>query len=350
MKSVDYIVVGQGIAGTLLAHDLIEQGKKVVVIDTDKKASASKVAAGLFNPVSMKRCIPTWNASSFLPFAIERYQQLQKKLSCNFLKLTPVLKVFSNNEVAQQWKVQYSNTNIDAYISGFNSNNTFSYLKDGSGSAKIEPAGSLDVKKFLSVSKQYFKSTDSFLDQEFDYNQFNPQKGIYKDICAEKIIFCEGFRVLENPFFKFLPLRPTKGEVITIRIPSLKRLDYILSAGIYLVCLRDYEYIVGATYTHQHMDDLVSEQGTNHLVSSLNKLLDVEFELIEAKAGVRPTVFDRKPLLGLHPNLTKLAVFNGLGTRGILIAPLLSAHLSTNLTQSTNSGLATDNERVKSFY
>jgi glycine/D-amino acid oxidase-like deaminating enzyme len=98
------------------------------------------------------------------------------------------------------------------------------------------------------------------------------------------------------------------------------------------------------------MDDLVSEQGTNHLVSSLNKLLDVEFELIEAKAGVRPTVFDRKPLLGLHPNLTKLAVFNGLGTRGILIAPLLSAHLSTNLTQSTNSCLASDNERIKSFY
>jgi glycine/D-amino acid oxidase-like deaminating enzyme len=223
-------------------------------------------------------------------------------------------------------------------------------LKDGSGSAKIEPAGSLDVKKFLSVSKQYFKSIDSFLDQEFDYNQLNPQKGIYKDMCAEKIIFCEGFRVLENPFFKFLPLRPTKGEVITIRIPSLKRLDYILSAGIYIVCLRDYEYIVGATYTHQHMDDLVSEQGINHLVSSLNKLLDVEFELIEAKAGVRPTVFDRKPLLGLHPNLTKLAVFNGLGTRGILIAPLLSAHLSTNLTQSTNSCLALDNERIKSFY
>lgn len=350
MKSVDYIIVGQGLAGTLLAHDLIDQGKKVIVIDKDKKASASKVAAGLFNPVSMKRCIPTWNASSFLPYAIERYQALQKKLSCNFLKLTPVLKVFSNNDVAQQWKVQYSNTDIDAYISGFNSNNTFSYLIDGSGSVKIEPAGSLDVKRFLAVSKQYFKSIDGFLDQEFDYDKLNPQKGIYKDISAKKIIFCEGFRVLENPFFKFLPLRPTKGEVITIRIPSIKRLKYILSAGIYMVYLRDYEYIVGATYTHQHMDDLVSEQGTNHLVSSLNKLLDVEFELIEAKAGVRPTVLDRKPLLGLHPNLTKLAVFNGLGTRGVLIAPLLSAHLSTNLTQSTNSRLSPDNERIKSFY
>ena len=72
MKSVDYIIVGQGLAGTLLAHDLIEQGHTLVVIDKDLKASASKVAAGLFNPVSMKRCIPTWNASIFLPFFLKK--------------------------------------------------------------------------------------------------------------------------------------------------------------------------------------------------------------------------------------------------------------------------------------
>ena len=48
-KKFDFIIVGQGLAGTLLAHDLIELEKSVIIIDTHLKASSSRVAAG---PVS----------------------------------------------------------------------------------------------------------------------------------------------------------------------------------------------------------------------------------------------------------------------------------------------------------
>ena len=350
MKSVDFIIVGQGLAGTLLAHDLIEQGHTLVVIDKDMKASASKVAAGLFNPVSMKRCIPSWNASVFLPFAIERYQQLEKKLDTSFLNLTPVLKVFSNDEVSKQWKVQYSNTDINQYITTFNKEEKFSYLKDSSGTAQIDPAGNLEVNKFLSSSREYFESIDSYINEVFDYKELNPETATYKDIVGQRVIFCEGFRVLQNPFFDFLPIRPTKGEVMKIRIPSQEKLDYILSAGIYVLPLGSYEYIVGATYNHKDMDDVVSESGLSFLIEGLNKILEADYELIDANAGVRPTVKDRKPLLGLHPLLPKLGVFNGLGTRGVLIGPWLSAQFCTNLTTNTNNRLDSDNERVSKFF
>lgn len=350
MKSVDYIIVGQGLAGTLLAHDLIEQGQKVIVIDKDMRASASKVAAGLFNPISMKRCIPTWNASVFLPFAIERYQQLEKKLNTSFLNLTPVLKVFSNDEVCKQWKVQYSNTDIDQYITTFNKEEQFSYLKDSSGTAQIDPAGNLEVNKFLSSSKEYFESIDSYIKEGFEYKELKPEIATYKGIVAKRVIFCEGYRVLENPFFDFLPIRPTKGEVMKIRISSQEKLDYIISAGIYILPLGNFEYIVGATYNHKDMDDVVSDSGLSFLMEGVNKILDVDFELINTKAGVRPTVKDRKPLLGLHPLLPKLGVFNGLGTRGVLIGPWLSAQFCTNLTTTTNNSLLADNERISKFF
>jgi glycine/D-amino acid oxidase-like deaminating enzyme len=350
LKSVDYIIVGQGLAGTLLAHDLIDKGQKVIVIDQDMKASASKVAAGLFNPVSMKRCIPTWNASIFLPFAIKRYQELEKKLATSFLNITPILKVFSNEEVSKQWKVQYSNTDINQYITTFNKEEKFSYLKDSSGTAQIDPAGNLEVNTFLSSSRDYFEGLDSYLNEEFDYKELNPETATYKEIVAKRVIFCEGFRVLENPFFSFLPIWPTKGEVIKIRIPSHKKLDYILSAGIYVLPLGNYEYIVGATYIHKELDEMVSDKGLSFLMDAISKILDVDFELIEAKAGVRPTVKDRKPLLGLHPLLIKLGVFNGLGTRGVLIGPSLSAQFCTNLTTKSNNIYFTENERLVSFF
>lgn len=350
MKSVDYIIVGQGLAGTLLAHDLIDNGHKVIVIDQDMKASASKVAAGLFNPVSMKRCIPTWNASIFLPFAIKRYQELEKKLATSFLNITPILKVFSNNEVAKQWKVQYSNTDIDRYITTFNSENQHSFLKDESGTAQIEPCGNLEVNKFLSSSRAYFDRIGSYINEVFDYSALIPESATYKDLVASKVIFCEGFRVLDNPFFSFLPIWPTKGEVIKIRIPTKKKLDYILSAGIYVLPLGNYEYIVGATYIHKELDDVVSDKGLTFLVDALKNILKVSFEIIEVKAGVRPTVKDRKPLFGLHPLLPKLGVFNGLGTRGVLIGPSLSTQFCTNLTAKPKNTEYADNERIAKFF
>ena len=81
MKKVDVIVVGQGIAGTLLAHDLIDARQSVAVIDVNLNASASRVAAGLINPLGMKRCIPSYNAHQYFPKAIERYREIEQKLS-----------------------------------------------------------------------------------------------------------------------------------------------------------------------------------------------------------------------------------------------------------------------------
>ena len=119
MKKVDFLIIGQGLAGTLLIHDLLEKEYSVTIIDKNLRASASRVAAGLINPVGMKRCIPSFNAHNFLPKAIERYQELEKKLDVTFLHLMPILRLFSNNVVKHQWQVKYSNTEMQDYIHRF---------------------------------------------------------------------------------------------------------------------------------------------------------------------------------------------------------------------------------------
>ena len=118
-SSIDYIIVGQGLAGTLLAHKLIEEKKRVLIINTNLPAMSSKVAAGIINPVAVKRCIKSWSIDLFLPYAIQYYKQLEQKLSSNFLKLSPIYRLFSSLENRKIWEIKCSNTNISKYINHY---------------------------------------------------------------------------------------------------------------------------------------------------------------------------------------------------------------------------------------
>ena len=48
---IDFLIVGHGLAGSVLAHMLLERGQRVVVLEDKSLHSASKVAAGLVNPL-----------------------------------------------------------------------------------------------------------------------------------------------------------------------------------------------------------------------------------------------------------------------------------------------------------
>ena len=350
MKSVDYIIVGQGLAGTLLAHDLLEKNKSVLIVDKPHAAMASKVAAGLFNPIGVKRCIPSWKADDFLPVAIERYKSLEKALGTTFLNIKPIFRLFANEDNRKQWKVKCSNERMNNFIGDFEPPNSYPFLKDDFGGASISPAGSLDVIKFLDASRLFFKSEDCLLEEKFNFELLEEDAGIYKGVQAKKVIFCEGFRAIYNPYFKYLPFSPTKGEILTIRIPKLEKMDKIVSKGIYILPLGNHLYRVGATFNHQQWDDVVTTEGIAYLNDKIEQILEEDFVIVSEKAGVRPTVRDRKPFLGEHPKHKKLAIFNGLGTRGVIQGPYLSAHFTAFLTASEKLYQKVDIQRFISFY
>lgn len=349
MKQVDYIIVGQGIAGTLLAHDLLEAKQSVLIIDKPNPAMASKVAAGLFNPVGVKRCIRSWRVDDFLPFAIDRYRGLESKLDASFLNMTPIYRLFANEENKKQWQIKCSNEGMDDFIGDFEAANTYPYLKDDFGGASISPAGNLQVVSFLEISRNYFLENNCLLEQEFNFDLLDVEQGAYNNVQAKKIIFCEGFRAIHNPYFNYLPFSPTKGEVLTIRIPSLEKMDKIVSKGIFIMPLGNHLYRVGATFNHHEWDAVVTPEGIAYLQAKIEEVLSIAYEIVEEKAGVRPTVRDRRPFLGVHPKHEKLAIFNGLGTRGVIQGPYLSAHFCTFLTTSEKITQEIDIQRYMRF-
>ena len=332
-SSTDYIIVGQGLAGTLLAHKLIEEKKRVLIINTNLPAMSSKVAAGIINPVAVKRCIKSWNIDLYLPYAIQYYKQLEKKLSSKFLKISSIYRLFSSLENRKTWQIKCSNTNISKYINHIYTDSQYSFLKDSLGGASILPAGRLEVEKFLNISKEYICEKATYISDQFDYSCLNLDNSIYRSTSFNKIIFCEGFRMLDNPYFNYLPLRPTKGEMLLINIPNLRSIDKIFSKDIWFMQLKPFHFLVGATFQHQAFDDKPTEDGVAYLKSKLNNMLSIEYKIINVLVGVRPTTKDRKPLIGLHKTYKNLAVFNGFGSKGVVQGPFLTANFVNFLTK-----------------
>ncbi len=109
MKKIDYIIVGQGLAGSVLAFQLMEEGKKIVVMDENYPQTSSKIAAGLCNPVVFKRLTKSWMVESALPLAVNFYRNQEQLLGSNFYQEMPIYKLFVDEKESSFWRQKVMN-------------------------------------------------------------------------------------------------------------------------------------------------------------------------------------------------------------------------------------------------
>lgn len=331
MIKKDYIIVGQGLAGTVLALTLMKAGRSVMVIDDLPESSASRVAAGLYNPVVFKRLVKSWMADELIPFMDKFYEETEKLLKTEFYNKKKIVKLFAEENEREFW-LKKTMEDVGKYLS---KNRYDNFLEDivnaPLGASEVIHAGNLNTEVFLNSCRQYFKTNDSLLTEKFDYVQLqiSDDHVAYKEVHAYKIIFCEGYKVNENPYFDWLPFKLTKGEILTIRLSEGNSIpeEKVINKGVFILPIGNNTYKVGSTYEWNDLNEKTTEKGRNELIDKLNKVLKVPYEIIEHSAGIRPTVNDRRPILGLHPQYSVLTVFNGLGTKGVMLAPFFAQQL-----------------------
>ena len=101
-NEIDYIVVGQGIAGTFLSYCLLKEGKKVLVVDDDPVYSSSKVSAGIINYITGRRFVKTWMADTIIPFAKQTYLDMETLLGKKFYYPLGIYKpIFTEEELLE---------------------------------------------------------------------------------------------------------------------------------------------------------------------------------------------------------------------------------------------------------
>jgi glycine/D-amino acid oxidase-like deaminating enzyme len=149
-----------------------------------------------------------------------------------------------------------------------------------------------------------------------------------------------------NPYFKDLPLDGTKGELFIIKAPKLD-LDVIVNTSVFILPLGNDLFKVGATYNWKDKTNLPSEEGKTELVERIQEIITCDFEIIAHFAGVRPTVKDRRPLVGTLQNHQAIHILNGLGTRGVMLGPAMAKELFDSIEYQVPLDAAIDIRRFK---
>lgn len=334
MKNVDAIIVGQGISGTLMSAEFLKNNKKVLVIDDEKSVTSSKVAAGLYNPIVFKRVVKSWLIDELLPVLNQSYEYIEQCCNAKFHRPRTIVKVFVGEDEKLQWLQKAQQPAFSDYLNQYISDDTFNdCINLHHGLATVNKAGNVDVKSMLTAWADYLKTKESYVNEAFSYNDIELMNGGVKwqNYKAKYLIFCEGYRAINNPFFNNLPFVPAKGELLTVKIEHLNTGNQVLNKGVFVLPLHEGAYRVGATYVWDKINEETTSEGRNEIMQKLHKLVKSNIEIIDQQAGIRPSTKDRRPLLGKHPNLPQLAILNGMGTKAVLLAPYFAKQLFEHL-------------------
>jgi glycine oxidase len=329
--TTDYILVGQGLAGSLLAFALHQLGCRSYFIDSNHQSAASLVSAGIINPVTGRRMVRSWRYDEFLTHAEHTYRQLEQWLGgIELFRYRHLLKAFDTIQDTNNWHAR-STAFEDYLIQG--EPNIPPFLNTALDWGLIQCA-QLHVALLLKTIRPKFPVLNETFDHQ--YLQIHPNGLItYRDITARGIIFCEGYRISFNPFFAHLPYEHAKGECLHIQLPSSLALNTFVKNDLTLAPLPQGTLWAGSNYEWHTTDETTSPAIAEQFCAKLDRMLCTPYQVVAHKAGIRSVLKDRRPILGSLPDNKSVYVFNGLGTKGSSLAPYWATHLAQHLVHQT---------------
>ena len=328
---VEYLIIGQGICGTWLSYYLKKTNKSFVVIDNNQLNSASRIAAGIINPVTGRRIVKTWMIDELLGFLVPAYKELGKELGTNVIEQknlvdfhpTPQMKIAFDERVKEHAGFLSHPKDQQQY------QQNFSY---DFGFGEVDPCYVVNLTEILPGWRKKLLLNKQLLEENFEIEELNHSndKVLYKNIKAEKIIFCDGINSSQNPFFKNLPFALNKGEVILIESADIPSTN-IFKKGMMLTSIENGLYWIGSNYLWEFPDDKPTGQFRQQTESLLKNWLKVPFKIADHKASIRPANIERRPFVGFHPVYKNIGILNGMGTKGCSLAPFFAKQLTEHL-------------------
>lgn len=344
--TIDYLIIGQGICGTFLSWNLLKQGKKVIVIDEARPFSSSKVASGIINPVTGRRIVKTWMIDELLPFAKNEYECFGQELNAEFVKETDVLMFHPTIQMKEAFEERSAEDK--QYLENENDSVWKQYFNFNYGIGKITSCLHIDLNLLLDLWRKQLQEQNLLIEEKFDNDElsYNNSRITYRNITAEKIIFCNGVDAFRLSYFDRLPYATNKGEALIAEIPGLPA-TYIYKQNLSVVPWKDELFWIGSTYEWSYTDLQPTEKFRIKAEEQLKFWLKVPFRIIDHIASERPATLERRPFVGLHPAHPSIGIFNGMGTKGCSLAPYFAKQLSDHLLYNTPIKPDADVQRFK---
>ena len=340
MKKVDAIILGQGLAGTCLSLEMARRGLSVVLFDPRTHShnglnNASRSAAGLFNPITGRKMVKTWMADHLFKDLSTFYQGLERAWSAQFFHEIPIYRPFHSIEDQNDWVGADRDPEYQGIVEKvFTQSVGLSHIDDPFGGLLLKNSGYLDIPTFLDIAYERLCEQIEIIDLSFDYHKLkiggefaNYADGSNKYL-TKWVIDCTGVSASQSLYWSDMRFKPVKGEWLSMELEFDS--NYIVNRGVFMIP-RDGQVRVGATYDHSSLNLVPSEKGKNELLQRMAKIYRGEYRILGQRAGVRPATYDRKPFVGIHPTYQSLVMLNGLGAKGVTLAPFFAKHLTDHL-------------------
>lgn len=318
---VDYLIIGQGIAGTWLSYFLSKTDKTFLVIDEADPRSSSRVAAGLINPVTGRRVVKTWMIDELLPFAERHYDQLGAELGIPVISRKAIIDFFSAPDIKIAFESRLGKG--EDYIAKGPDDLLSNFFHPGFGCGIVDPAYTVHLDRLLPAWQKQLEEKGQLRNERFDENELIVKEDSvsYRDIVALRIIFCDGAAAAQSRFFSRLPFAMHKGEALILDIPDLPKKN-IYKKGLTLVPLSGENlFWLGSNYIWDFDNASPTDGYRAEAIQKLNSWVKLPYKVLDHKAAVRPATIERRPFIGLHPLYPVVGIFNGMGTKGCSLTP-----------------------------
>ncbi len=346
----DFLIIGAGLAGNILTDHLLKAGKSVEVLDDPSLSNSSKVAGGLYNPITGREMVKTWNCDNLFDYLIPYYQDLEKELAAKFLIDRPIYRPFLSFEEQNEWMARSVDSQFSPYINEILTKPSYPEVNDPYGGLLLDNSGYLNTSKFLEAVQNNLKERKLLINETFNADNLDSFEDHfeYGGKSYGHVIFCDGRLSVNNPFFSWLPFSLVKGELLFVRSNVTPKVVH--NRGIFVIPLENGLLKCGSTYDHQDLDENPTFHKAEELKSKVSKLMNFEFEIIDQKAGVRPASRDRKPFIGEHPTIKRMWVFNGFGTKGVSLIPYYAKQFVERLNNKKELDKEVNIERYFSLF
>lgn len=334
---IDFLIVGQGLAGSLLAWRLLDRGKRVLVVDRDETVTSSKVAAGLVTPLAGSRFNLPDGFEERLDFARSFYWNLEETYAATLFHHRRIARLFSRPQEREAWASRlekegerYARFHAPLAIDE-------SKISAPYGGFEMREGGWLDVPAFLELTRQVLLERASYaIGRVRSAEVVIEGNGIqWKNVTATKVVFCEGWRGNRNHFFEWVPMNPAAGDILELTLPDLAGEGRIISKGSWLIPVGGGRFRAGSTYHHRDHEAETNPAGAEEVLAKVRGITTVPATVLQHRSAIRPIIRRSQIFMGLHPAHPQIAFFNGLGSKGVVNGPSHADRLADHLVSGT---------------
>lgn len=328
------LIIGQGIAGSCLAWELKRRGMDFTVMDRPIAETASRVAAGLVNPLTGRAFRPGWRQEECLQATATFYPETEQVLDGSWWQTVPIFRELETEDQLEVWQERQLAPESCMYAGPL-----FPWPEGWQGrgqAAYTRGSAVLHVEGMVNAMRRAFTEQGQFVETELSPEDIDRDaEGLFhcRGQVFSHVVWCTGWEAGCHPAMSPLKGRPSKGTILDLELKGLEWQSGILHFGRWLVHNGSF-WRFGATYAWAWDDPGVPEApAVQELMLDLVQHYSGEMNVLRARAAVRPIIRRSQPVAGPIPDLPGQFVFSGLGSKGVTTAPWTAAQLAEHLVE-----------------